>query len=133
MDADVNAIGKTTQCRTLHQCVRASGAAIANTLDLHFELALFDGTRYAPARRENEPDHFVGQTRDIAAVGADEVGVGLRVRGAFTAKLESPDVIADVGSGHETGLGEIDEVAIDGGAVEAFAVELFVDFGVAHR
>lgn len=48
-------------------------------------------------------------------------------------QLEAPHVVAEIGSGDEARLCEVDEVPIQGRAIEAFARESLEELGVTDR
>jgi uncharacterized iron-regulated membrane protein len=59
------------------------------------------------------------QTRHAAALVTDEVGMNALMGIIGVTVLESPDMIAQFGSHQQTGLGEIIEIAIDGGLIDS--------------
>jgi hypothetical protein len=75
----------------------------------------------------------VGQAVDLAAGVADEVGVGPAVIAALPLELEAPDVIAQVAASHQTGLGEVNQVAVEGSPIEPARLESRAQLGVADR
>src|SRR5581483_2065043 len=68
-------------------------------------------------------DGDLGQALDAAAVGAGEVGVLARFLGSRPLKLEAPDMVSEVATPHQPRLGEIEQVAVERRAIDAFALE----------
>jgi len=76
----------------------------------------------------------VRQARDIATGRAHKVGVviGL-VATTSPLGLKPPDVVAQVHAGRQAGLGKLDEVSVDRGAIEAERMKSLGDVGMRER
>src|SRR5580704_12368295 len=105
-------------------------AGVAAAFDLYLDVVGADGARDSVGA--HDLDRAARQARHVAAVGAEKV----RVRGVRLApvanELEAPDVVAEVRSRDQAGVDQIDEVAVNRGAVVAGGRELLGDLGVAH-
>ena len=106
-------------------------AAIAETFDLDVHRALTDGL--GAARAAGEDERHVVETLDDSALIADEVRVALLSLVAIRRGLEAPDVVAEVGAPAERHAREIEEVAVEGRAVPAVALQLVAHVGVGDR
>ncbi len=74
----------------------------------------------------------LGQALDGAALGTHEVRMRAFMLVRRIHRLEAPHVIADIGAPREPSLGEIDEVAIDRGAIPSVRGEAIGDVTVRH-
>src|SRR5689334_6925929 len=90
-----------------------SDAGVAETADVDLDLALLDGTRRLGAAARGELE--LGETLDGPAFRADEVRVCRVVLVGHG--FETPHVVTDVGAAQKSRIREIDQVAIDRGAV----------------
>lgn len=109
---------------------RGSAAAAAAALEQHFGDGA-DGrptSRVAPpgcsgrrCRRRGDRHPHIVEARHLAAGGAQEVRVTAVVAAVsvMPADLESPDVITNLDAIEQPGLGQLREVSVDRGAVEA--------------
>lgn len=59
------------------------------------------------------------------------MNVGVLARRAL--QLEAPHVVTEIGATHEPGVGQVDEVAVDRGAIEAEVRQLVRERGMRHR
>src|SRR5262249_51074672 len=110
---------------------RPSGAAVAPPLQLDVHMPLTHRARRA-ARRADADGH-PGQTSDGAAVGAHEVWMLAVARTDVLPELEPPDVVAQVRTGGETSLGQVDQIAVDRRTVESLWCQVVDDVRVRHR
>lgn len=82
------------------------------------------------------PDAHYGlrEASDHAAAAADEMGV-LLVPMAWAARnqLEAPNVIPHVGAPHQADLGQIQQIAVDGGPVEAAPDQAIGELAMTQR
>lgn len=76
-------------------------------------------------------DGGLRQAFDLAAFDADEMRMLVLVRRP-RGTLEAPEVVAEVALGRQSCIDEIDEIAIDGGAVEAVIRNGHVDLGMGE-
>ena len=71
--------------------------------------------------------------RDLAAVGADVMGMTGPFVTTLIEKFKTPHVVAQIGAGGEALFGERDEVAVDRRTVEAGVGEQLIDLEVGLR
>jgi hypothetical protein len=118
--------------------LQASWAAgVAAALQLDLDRSRRDRSRNAS--RRHEAHHAVRQARHFAAAGAEKVrmtGASRPMLGAMVllapSDLEAPDVVAKVRSRDQPRVGEVDEVAVDRGSVEAEFRQALIDLSVAE-
>jgi hypothetical protein len=103
-----------------------SSAARAEPLHLHLEMLAAEPAGVLELQTR------VGQALDLAAIGADEVGMLAGVH-AIIANLESPDMVAQIDAPQEPDAREIGEIPVDRGAVEAERLEGGAELGMTHR
>ncbi len=72
---------------------------------------------FGDARHSPEPYGARGEAAHGAALGAQEVRVVAFV--GLVGPLEAPHVVPDVAASRQADIDQIDEVAVDGGAIEA--------------
>lgn len=108
-----------------------SAAAVADSAQRHLDRLLAHG--FWHPTRAIDPHDIPRQARDTTAVRAREVRVNALVGFRWLTKLEAPDMIAHLGSGHDSGVSEIVEVTIQRDAIEALTVEGIDQVGVAQR
>ena len=86
--------------------------------------------RLFAGEHRGEVDAHIRQAGDHAAVGAEEVRVVVVVAAFVTTQLEPPDVVTQFGPRDHSDFGEVHQVAVDGGLVEALRHEFYCQFGV---
>src|ERR1043165_9604310 len=106
-----------------------SDAGVAQAADLDLDPLLADGAgRLGPGHRVLE----IGQALDGAALGAHEMWVCRRLVVAGD-RLETPDVVADIGAVRQADVREVGQVAVDRRRVPRLRGELGHDLTVRDR
>ena len=92
-------------------------APVTEAPDLHLESLLAEGARESAGSPDG--NCVLGQARHCSAVVTDEMRVfGLSVGAGCRSQFEAPDMVAPVSPTQEAGVGQIDQIAVDGGAVK---------------
>jgi hypothetical protein len=116
---------------------RSRAASVAAALQLDFDRPQRDRSRNAS--RRHEAHHSIRQARHFAAAGAEKVRMPHASRSVLGAMvllapsdLEAPDVVAEVRSREQPCVGEVDQIAVNRGAVEAEFGQALIDLSVAE-
>ena len=80
-----------------------------------------------------DADLNLGKAGRLTAIDAEEVGMVAHFLRAALLKGETPDVIAQVDAGGQPRLDEVQETAVDRGAIVALGREVLGQLDVAHR
>lgn len=81
--------------------------------------------------RNGSLEREVGDTRDVAAVDAQEVRVA-RVA-TFALQFKSPDVVAKLKAVQKADIGQLHEIAVDRGPIESLRCKIVGHLGMRHR
>src|SRR5262245_42852368 len=116
------------------KAARSQSPSSTAALAASFEQHLGDGRHGGPfaAGRGADADRDVVQAGDFAAIEAEEMRVLRVVLRSLAAPLEAPHMVPQFEPGKDAGLGQLHEVAVDGGLVVAQRAQPRCDVGVAQ-
>ena len=101
------------------------------SLDLYFDGA--SGDRAGHSVGGHEAHRSAWEARDTATGDAQEVGMLAPVPVVAAPDRKAPDVIAEVAARHQLRLDQIDEIAVDRGAIEPEQRQLLRNLTMAQR
>jgi hypothetical protein len=96
-----------------------STALVAQTTDLNLDLLVLNCPRHGLGRGLLGPNIHSGETLDLSAINAYEVGVPDAIGMVLVGNLESPNVITKIASFQETGVSQVHEVSVNGRPIQA--------------
>lgn len=80
-----------------------------------------------------DADAAAGQTRDLAAINADEVRMLAGHFASGSPHFKSPNMISQLNSGEDPSVSQLDQVAIDGRPVKTLGGQKIRNLGMAQR